>query len=142
MTDARLEDRAALGELLASYSWALVDRDWDRWSGVFSDDATVDYSTAGGPAGAPADALAWLRPTLEMFDVALSQNSNLTITFDADDRASLRSLYTMTMRIPGAEGAEPTYLQASGWYDDVAVRTTAGWRLSSRREQLCYVRSA
>ncbi|MGD9705357.1 MAG: nuclear transport factor 2 family protein [Acidimicrobiia bacterium] len=140
MTDRRLDDRAALADLLADYAWSLTDQDWDRWLAVFADGATVDYSTAGGPTGSAGEAAAWLKATFAMFDVALGQGSNLTISFDADDRATLRSLYVMTMRIPATEGGQPTYLQASGWYDDVAVLTAGGWRLASRREQLCYVK--
>ena len=140
MIDSRLDDRAALADLVAQYAWALTDRDWDRWLGVFADGASLDYSTAGGPSGSPGDAVAWLQGTFAMFDIALSQSSNLTISFDAADRATLRSLYVMTVRIPATEGGQPTYLQASGWYEDDAVLTSAGWRLASRREHLGYVK--
>jgi hypothetical protein len=140
-TDSRLDDRAALAELIAQYAWALTDRAWERWLGVFTDGAVLDYSAAGGPTGSPADAVAWLQGTLTLFDLALSQSSNLTISFEAAERATLRSMYVMTMRIPATEGGEPTYLQASGWYEDAAVLTSSGWRLASRREHLGYVKS-
>ena len=77
-----------------------------------------------------------------MFDVNLSSGSNLTISFTDDDTAKVRSMYTMVMRIPGADGADPTYMQASGWYDDTVVRTPAGWRIANRFEQLVYVKPA
>jgi SnoaL-like domain len=142
MTDSRLDDRAALAELIAQYIWALTDRDWEQWLGVFVDDAELDYSAAGGPTGSPADAVAWLQGTLTLFDLTLSQSSNLTISFEAAERATLRSMYVMTMRIPATEISELTYLQASGWYEDTAVLTSNGWRLASRREHLGYVKSA
>lgn len=50
MTNEAL-DRAHITDLLSRYTWALVDRDWQAWKGVFTSDAHVDYSTAGGPAG-------------------------------------------------------------------------------------------
>ena len=49
-------DRTLITDLLARYSWALADRDWPTWTGVFTDDAQVDYSTAGGPVGTPQQA--------------------------------------------------------------------------------------
>ena len=130
MTDSRLDDRAALADLITEYAWSLTDRDWERWLGVFADDAVLDYAAAGGPTGSPSDAVAWLQGTMTLFDLALSQSSNLAISFEAAERATLRSMYVMTMRIPATEGGEPTYLQASGWYEDTAVLTPAGWRLA------------
>ena len=47
-------DRALITDLLSRYTWALVDRNWDAWQKVFTPDAHVDYSTAGGPVGSPA----------------------------------------------------------------------------------------
>ena len=55
------------------------------------------------------------------------------------DKATVRSIYTMTMRIPGDQ---PTYMQASGWYNDTIVRTSEGWRIQNRFEQLAYVKPA
>ena len=119
-------DRAHITDLLSRYTWALVDRDWQAWKEVFTADAHVDYSTAGGPVG-----------MLSMFDVALSAGGNVAITFDNEDTAKVRSVYTMTMRIPGDQ---PTYMQASGWYLDTIVRTAEGWRIHNRFEHLAYVK--
>jgi len=71
--------------------------------------------------------------------VSLSSGGNVAITFVSDDKATVRSIYTMTMRIPGDQ---PTYMQASGWYNDAIVRTPEGWRIQSRFEQLAYVKPA
>ena len=135
-------DRAHIADLLNRYTWALSDRDWSAWVGVFTPDAHVDYSTAGGPVGDPKSAADTFNGMMGMFDVNLSSGSNLTISFTDDDTAKVRSMYTMVMRIPGADGADPTYMQASGWYDDTVVRTAAGWRIANRFEQLVYVKPA
>jgi 3-phenylpropionate/cinnamic acid dioxygenase small subunit len=135
-------DRQAIAELLASYAWAMADRDWDRWQEVFAPGAHVDYTTAGGVAGTPAEAAAWMGQTMPMFDVTLSQSSNVVVAFTDDDHATSRSLYSMMMRIPAGEGGEPTYMQASGWYHDQLVRTAAGWRIADRYEHLAYVKGA
>jgi 3-phenylpropionate/cinnamic acid dioxygenase small subunit len=132
-------DRALITDLLSRYTWALVDRDWDTWQKVFTPDAHVDYSTAGGPVGSPAIAAETFSGMMAMFDVSLSSGGNVAITFDNDDTAKVRSIYTMTMRIPGDQ---PTYMQASGWYNDTIVRTPNGWLISNRFEQLAYVKPA
>jgi 3-phenylpropionate/cinnamic acid dioxygenase small subunit len=133
----RTADRLAINELLAAYCWALSDRDWSAWRNVFTDDAQVDYSTAGGPVCGIAEAAEWIGPTLAGFEHTLSRGGNTVITFDDHHRATVRSVYTMTMKLAGDT---PTFIDASGWYDDVVVRTSTGWRISQRVEQLVYVR--
>jgi len=135
-------DRALICDLLARYSWALTDRDWARWQGTFTPSARVDYSTAGGPVGTPAEAASVFEGMMKMFDVSISAGANVTIEFLDADTARTRSMYTMTMRIPGADGAQPNYMQASGWYNDTIVRTASGWLIADRFEQLVYAKPA
>jgi 3-phenylpropionate/cinnamic acid dioxygenase small subunit len=137
MTDDRAADRLAIGELIARYAWGLADKDWAAWQACFTADAHVDYSTAGGIAGSAVEAAAWLEATLSMFDVTLSHTGNVVVDFTGDDTANVRSLYKMVMRIPGAT---PTFMEASGFYRDRVIRTTSGWRIADRFEQLLYLR--
>jgi hypothetical protein len=141
MADEAL-DRALITDLLARYSWALADRDWSTWKGVFADGAKVDYSTAGGPVGTPEQAADTFAGMMAMFDVNISSGGTVVIDFTGADSAKVRSGYTMMMRIPGADGAQPTYMQAQGYYNDTMIRTAAGWRISDRYEQLVYVKPA
>lgn len=141
MTDQELKDRLEIAELMSRYSWALSDRDWAAWQAVFAPGATVDYSTAGGPVGTPAEAAEAFGAMLGLFDVTLSQGTNLVITFESEDRATSRSMYRMLMRIPGSgETPVPTYMEAQGEYHDTLVRTGGGWRIERRYEALAYVR--
>lgn len=135
-------DRALITDLLARYSWALADRDWDAWKAVFADGAQVDYSTAGGPVGTPAQAAETLAAMMGLFDVTISSGGTVVIDFTDADTAKVRSGYTMMMRLPGADGAQPTYMQAQGYYNDTVVRTDAGWRIANRYEQLVYAKPA
>lgn len=132
-------DRLEIIELLHRYSWAMLDKDWAAWQACFSDGAHVDYTTAGGIAGTPAEAAAWLETTMAMFAVTASQASNAVVTFDGDDEARVRSMYRMVMKIDGGAGA-PTYMEAQGAYADTMVRTADGWKLVNRYEHLFYVR--
>ncbi len=141
MSDEAL-DRALITDLMARYSWALTDRNWDTWKSVFTADAQVDYSTAGGPVGSPTQAAETFAAMMGGFDVSVSSGGNVTIDFVDGDTATVRSIYTMMMRIPGADGGTPTYMQASGWYHDTVQRTADGWRIQKRFEQLAYVKPA
>jgi hypothetical protein len=138
------DDRAEINELLSRYAWAMADKDWTAWRATLTADATVDYTTAGGVAGTADEAMAWLEQTMGGFDVAMSAVGNAVITDTSDSvagesagSAGVRSLYRMVMRIPGDA---PTYLEASGWYNDTVVRTDDGWRIATRFEQMLYVR--
>ncbi len=137
MDDAHTADRLAIGELLSRYAWGIADKDWTAWQACFTPDAHADYTTAGGVAGTPAEAAAWLEPTMSMFDVSISHTGNVVIDFTGDDTAAVRSLYKMVMRIPGDA---PTFMEACGYYTDKVVRTSTGWLLADRFEHLLYIR--
>jgi hypothetical protein len=81
------------------------------------------------------DAVAWLDPTLSGFDLTTFAVSNVAYTFDGPGRCRVRSQFNSVMRIPGADGAAPTYVRAGGHYDDEAVRTGGGWALATRIER-------
>jgi SnoaL-like domain len=130
-------DRLAIGELLARYSWAMTDNNWDAWEATFTQSATADYSAAGGPSGSAHEARVWLEQTFAMFEVAVSQGTNLVIDFAGEDEADARSGYRMTMKIGGET---PIYMEAQGWYRDHFVRTAGGWRIASRTESVGYIR--
>jgi 3-phenylpropionate/cinnamic acid dioxygenase small subunit len=137
MTDSHTADRLAIAELLARYAWALADKDFVSWQACFTADGHADYTTAGGVAGTPAEAAAWLEPTLSMFDVTVSQTGNVVVDFTGDDTADVRSMYKMVMRIPGDT---PVYMEACGYYRDKVARTSTGWLLADRFEHLLYIR--
>lgn len=137
MSTDRVADRQEINELLARYSWAMHDRDFDAWQACFTPDAHADYTTAGGIAGTPAEAAAWLSSTMSMFETNISHGGNVVVNFDSDDSAKVRSIYKMVMKIGGES---PTYMEACGYYNDVVVRTADGWRIADRFEQILYIR--
>jgi SnoaL-like domain len=133
----QLIDRAEINDLMIRYSEAMNRADWDAWSGCFSEDARVDYTTAGGIAGTVPEAAAWIAQSLLAFDMRIGRIHNVQPTFTGSDSATVSSQYSMTMRIPGDT---PMYIEAAGWYDDTAVRTGGGWRISNRYERLAFIR--
>ena len=80
---------------------------------------------------------------MAMFDMRIHRMANVQICFDGSDRAAIGSQYSTVMRIPAADAdapAKPTYIEASGWYDDVVLRTPTGWLISARAERIAYAR--
>jgi 3-phenylpropionate/cinnamic acid dioxygenase small subunit len=137
MSTDRVADRLEINELLARYSWAMHDRDFTAWQQCFTPDARADYTTAGGIAGTPAEAAAWLSTTMSMFETNISHGGNVVIDFTDTDSAKVRSIYKMVMKLGGDT---PTYMEACGYYNDTIVRTADGWRIADRFEQLLYIR--
>ena len=45
-----LADRLAIHELLARYARGVDEKDWELYRSVFTEDATIDYSSAGAIA--------------------------------------------------------------------------------------------
>ena len=137
MADQRSADRLAIMETLARYSWAMTDKDWDAYRACFTADATVDYSTAGGPKGTIGEAAEWLAATAGGMDFMISHGGNVVVDFDGDERADVRSIYKVTMRIPGDQ---PTYLEAHGFYRDRFVRDGERWLIAHKYEEMLYLR--
>ena len=63
----RLADRAAIEDLVTAYAYAVDDRDWRRWEDLFLPDAVIDYRSAGGIVGTPAELAAWMPQAMAAF---------------------------------------------------------------------------
>lgn len=46
-----ISDRLEIQDLLSRYSFAIDERNWDALDDVFTPDAVIDYSEAGGAKG-------------------------------------------------------------------------------------------
>ena len=54
-----LADRLAIEDLLTRYAHAVDRHDWDLYRSVFTDDAHIDYTSAGGIAGTLDEAVSF-----------------------------------------------------------------------------------
>ncbi|MCU0270727.1 MAG: nuclear transport factor 2 family protein [Acidimicrobiales bacterium] len=133
MDDLRLEDRARIGDLTVAYAYAVDSRDWATFEGLFTPDAVIDYRSAGGISGLPADVAAWMPDALGLFIWTLHSMSTSRITFTGPDTAT-GDVHVVARHGLTWEGAEET-LDVVGVYHDGYVRTAAGWRFAARREQ-------
>lgn len=121
-----LADRIAIADFFTDYAKAVDERDWDLWRSLFTADATIDYTSAGGVAGDPETVSAWLAETMASFDVSQHLVANLDVSVHGDE-ATARAMFFNPMKFSGAGG----FFTTGGWYNHELVRVAGGWK--SRR---------
>jgi hypothetical protein len=137
MDTAQLADRLAIDDLLTRYAVAIDSKHFDLLDAVFTPDANIDYTSAGGIAGTFPDVKKWLSETLALFPMTqhLVCNRDVTIT---GDTATSRSYFYNPMGMPKADGGL-TYFYVGGYYNDQLVRTPDGWRIRERIEETAWM---
>jgi len=131
-----VEDRLAIQDLIARYAVVVDSGDFDALDDLFSPDARIDFTAFGGPVGAPGEIKRFLSDSLGIFRRTQHMMGLPLITLDGD-RASARTSCSNPMVISDSDGATKVWLIGL-WYDDELVRTDAGWRFASRRQERCY----
>ncbi len=123
---AHLADRLAIADLLTAYAKAVDERDWELWKSLFTADAHVDYTSAGGIAGDRETVAAWLAESMAMFEATQHLVANLEVAITGDE-ATARAMFFNPMKFAGDGG----FFTTGGWYNHDLVRTAEGWK--SRR---------
>ncbi len=121
-----LSDKLDIHELLARYARGVDDKDWDLYRSVFTDDAYIDYSSAGAAAGPRDEVVAWLAEGFAAIPWSQHYITNIEIELDGD-AAQVRAMFYNPMQLPGMD--EPSF--CGGFYHHDLVRTAEGWK--SRR---------
>jgi hypothetical protein len=127
-----LEDRALIGDLVIAYAYAVDERNWKAFEALFTPDAAIDYSTAGGLTGTPAEVAAWMPQALSIFTWTLHSVFSHRIEATSADAAN-GSLHVVARHGLVWEGANEI-MDVTGVYRDRYVRTPGGWRFAARRE--------
>jgi hypothetical protein len=127
-------DRDELVELMARYATIPDTQDWDELPrSVFCDEFTSDFSSLGVPVTTTTRD-AWCRRSQQVFAGWAATHHAITnhrITVDGD-RATIRAHVRVEhWARPEVAAGGPSCWLVVGFYDDVAVRTPDGWRLSS-----------
>jgi hypothetical protein len=121
-----LADRLAIDDLLTRYAMAIDDGDWDALDTVFTPDAVIDYTSAGGIRGSFAEVKAWLEKALTPFPVRQHVIGNKRVVVDGD-RATVRAYFFNPMRLGLPDGSR-VFAPGGGYYNHRLVRTPDGWR--------------
>lgn len=139
MTEANqhLQDRAALEALAIEYANAIDARQWGRLDQVFTPDARIDYSATGGIDAPYPEIKPWLAKSLAFFRSYMHLMGNFQFEISGDQATGQVACYN-PMVIRNLTGIGTTTVVFGIWYHDQYLRTAQGWRIASRRQQLCY----
>lgn len=121
-----LGDKLDIHELLARYARGVDDKDWELYRSVFTEDAYIDYSSAGAAAGLRDEVVAWLAEGFATIPWSQHYVTNVEIDLDGDT-ARVRAAFYNPMQLPGMD--QPSF--CGGFYHHDMVRTPQGWK--SRR---------
>ena len=135
LSHQELSDRAEIQDLMTRYAYAIDDRDWDALDSVFTPDAIIDYSEAGGARGTVPEIKKFLAEAMGNFSAFQHLSTTTQIRIDGD-RAKARTILFNPM-VMQHEGQERVFFVGL-WYNDDLVRTPDGWRITHRREQMSY----
>ncbi|MFG1708952.1 nuclear transport factor 2 family protein [Nonomuraea sp. M3C6] len=136
MDAKEIADRLEISDLLARYTHAIDSGRWELLDEVFTEDATIDYSSSGGIRGTRDEAKTWLADVLSHWPGRLHLIGAATIDFH-DGEASVRAPFTDTLaptRQMVAAGTEG-FLHGGGWYHHRLRRTPDGWRSTELVEE-------
>jgi len=130
MTDVdAVADELAIRRVIADYAWGCDSGDWALLKSIFTEDATLDYSSTDGPAGSRDEIVAWLETSLSQLDMIQHVVTNHQIDLEGD-RATVRAMFYCSVKVPGME----QMIITGGYYDELFVRTEAGWKIQSLYE--------
>lgn len=133
----RVADILAIQDLVTAYAYAVDDRDWSRWQGLFLPDAHIDYTSAGGIAGRPAELAAWMPEAMSVFEFCLHSTSTHQIRFTGPDAATGR-VHVFNRNGVRWEGS-PEILDVGAVYEDTYARDGRRWRFAARIEHTTYM---
>jgi hypothetical protein len=136
---AAMMDRLEIEQVLVRYSTLIDTKQFDLLAtDVFTADAVVDYTKApGGIAGSVKEVSAWLGKVLAPFNVLQHMLGNFDITIDGDQAKSICYFHN-PMGLPG-EGGAVSMFWCGGLYIDELVRTSRGWRIRHRIDEVLYM---
>lgn len=119
--------RAAIDDLLTRYTIAVDDENYDLLDTVFTSDAVLDYSSAGGPRAPYPEVKQWLREGLNACHpvrqhIIAQKQVNIT-----GETAIVRAYFFNPFTFLQADG-NPSYSLGGGYYNHKLVLGSEGWR--------------
>lgn len=135
MTIQEISDRFEIMDVLTDYCTAIDDNCIDSLDLIFTNDAHIDYSKAGGPKGDLKTIKKFLRENLgDLPRQHMISNYKIQIH---GDLADVRCLCHNPLELPRQDDALEVAFWGL-WYNDKLVRTPIGWRIKERVTQPCY----
>ncbi|GIH68033.1 nuclear transport factor 2 family protein [Sphaerimonospora thailandensis] len=147
MLDVRqISDRIEIADLVTAYTRAIDTGEWDRLDAVFTPDAWIDYTSAGGEKGTFPEIKAWLASVLPRFARRQHVIGQLAVDLGGDlrgdpggDTARVTAYFTNPM-VSCAEDGRERLFECGGYYHHELVRTPQGWRSRQLIEETVWTR--
>ncbi|MEX3652922.1 MULTISPECIES: nuclear transport factor 2 family protein [Mycolicibacterium] len=126
-----MSEHSEISALLYRYARAVDSKDWELYRSVFTEDAVIDYSSAGAVVGARDDVVEWFAANFGVIRWTMHYITNIEILESGAGTATVRAMFYNPMQLPGM-----TEMSAcGGYYHHQLVRTPDGWRSRSLREE-------
>ena len=130
--EVSVEDQLAINALLHRYARAVDTKDWELYRSVFTEDAYIDYSSAGAAAGPRDEVTAWMEQGFgALIPMSMHYITNIEILEHQGDSATVLAMFYNPMQLPGV--TDLSY--CGGYYHHELVRTSDGWRSRNLREE-------
>jgi ketosteroid isomerase-like protein len=136
MDGQELSDRQEIVDLITRYTRAVDTKTFDPID-VFTDDAVLDYSAAGGPAAPPKEALAWVAEMMQIFDRWQHTIGQVAIELSGDTATA--TAYFLNPMILKEETGEKL-VEVGGYYHHELRRTPDGWRSTRMVDDVVWTR--
>jgi hypothetical protein len=131
--DTQHQDRDALVELMGRYANMPDTKNWQELpKQVFTEEFVADFSAFGTPA-ATVSREDWSAQSSQVFAGWTATHHSITnhlIAVDGDRATIHAHVHVEHFAPPEVAAGGPNCWLVTGFYDDVAIRTPEGWRLS------------
>lgn len=131
-------DRRAIEETLFRYSTAIDTGDFGLLEQVFTADARIDYTKAGGERLSGREAPEWLRSNLAHFKLLQHFVSNIRLSQEEDGVGS--KAYVLAVHGYRSTEGKMLFFELGGQYEDQLVRTADGFRIAERVLQVRWLK--
>lgn len=120
-----------ISALLYRYARAVDSKNWELYRSVFTEDAHIDYSSAGAIVGSRDEVVDWFAANFGVIPWSMHYITNIEILESDDNSAMVRAMFYNPMQLPGMSETST----CGGYYHHELVRTPEGWRSRSLREE-------
>jgi len=122
---------AEITALLNRYARAVDGKDWELYRSVFTEDAHIDYSSAGAVVGNREEVVEWFAANFGVLPWSMHYITNVEVLDSDGDTARVRAMFYNPMQLPGMADTSA----CGGYYHHELVRTPDGWRSRNLREE-------
>lgn len=136
MTPEEVGARTEICEVMARYCRAVDSRRFELFDGLFTPDATVDYSASGGIAGTVAEAQNYLADALVVFTRTQHMLGLPAIDLDGDRATAVVPCHNPMVM---GEGSAQKVLVCALWYHLGLRRMDGSWRIDALRQESCHM---